>query len=969
MAKIFAPMADLGAQADLGQEPAPEDVAALDSALGDPEPTPLEEGSGLQALEDGSYLVLDPEEAQDAPELEFDANLADGLLSPETLSRLGPELVELIESDKEARTERDKQYADGIKRTGLTKAKVGADFDGASGVTHPMLARGCVDFASKAVKELLPSGGPVRTQIMGEQTEAKLERAERKKAYMNWQLTEKIPEHRPEFEKMLSQLPLGGSQYKRWWYDSRLGRPRTAAVYIDDIFLPFDQNDFYTTPRLTHREFLGVTEFEERVSSGLYLYEGSTQGDQPERSQAAEAARQVEGVNDEGAFYNKTGGTREVFTVYVQLDLEEDPEADGPAPYIVHVDEQTERVLGVYRNWAQEDPLRLRLHWIVEYVFLPWRGAYGVGLAHLIGGMSVSATGALNALLDASHISNFPGGLKLKAGRTSGQNVAVNPTELAEIDAPPGVDDIRKLVRAFPFNGPSAVLYNLLEWLTAQAEMVVSTASEKIADGGANMPMGTALALIEGGATNFSAIHARLHHSLRKELEIVHRLDATYLEDSVTVAELGDLVVHREDFRGPMDVLPVSDPNIFSEAQRYAQLQAVMQLAGAPQFAPLFKPERLLLRAFRLLQVPYAEEIAHLPRDPQRLPPVRENAAAADPEGAPLKVYEEQDDLSHLISHVTFMTSPLLGASPLIGPLALPKLLKHCQEHLVNFYRKNHEAATRALSTIAAAQGLALPPAQAEQQGHAFADQAIAQALAPVVAPGLQAAQQLAAQFAPKPPADGNTLADIASREKLEGLKLQQQAQEADKERAHRLQELKIKLDAEAAQKDQDRAMNRDAATMATAIEHMQVQAETRLGQLTLMVEALKTDTLEQNKIYMAELKAANDQALTVLKQLLLDRAPPPPPVDVEGAVAPAVAGVQSVQAKNTELEALINAHIANMTQTLQSVMGSINAVEALARAPRVAEYTKDANGRVTGARSTVADQSTEVPLPGRQQP
>jgi hypothetical protein len=975
---IIYPMADLPPNASL-TDVTDEELKALDSE----EESSSIDDEDLEELEDGSVIVHDKKREEEGESPDFDDNLAD-VFDESEVSSLGRKLCELIEADKEARTERDKQYAEGIQKTGLAGNKnVGADFDGASSVVHPMLAKGCVDFASKAVKELFPSSGPVRTQIMGDQTDSKIDRAERKKTYMNWQLTEQIPEHRPEFEKMLSQLPLGGSQYKRWWYDQKLGRPRTMAVYIDDIFLPFDQNDFYTTPRLTHREFVGIAEFEARTKSGLYReIDGAKSGEQPERSKSDKAAREVEGVTDDSAAYDQTGGTREVYTVYVDLALEDDKLTKGElAPYIVHVEEFGSKVLGIYRNWAEKDERQSKLHWIVEYNFIPWRGAYAIGLAHLIGSMSTASTGALNALLDSAHINNFPGGLKLKGGRTSGQTISVNATELREIDAPPGVDDIRKLVMAFPFNGPSNVLYQLMEWLTQQAEMVVSTASEKIADAGANMPMGTALALIEGGSTNFSAIHARLHHSARRELEILHRLNSVYLNDEETVEELGELIVYRSDFKGPMDILPVSDPNIFSEAQRYAQLQAVMQLEAMPEFKPFFKPEKLLIRALRLLQVPYAEDIANLPRDAKRLDPVAENSAAALDDGTPLKVYEEQDDLSHLESHATFMTSPLLGANPLIGPVALPKLLAHCKEHLIAYYRKHHEAAAKAIHVVMKMQGHDMTEEQAQSKGHAFADKAMATQLGQMVAPALDQAVKLMQQFAPKPPADGNTTATLAAQTQMAMQKGQaeQQAlqittmenqkkfqaelawksQEADKERAFKIQIRQMEIAAESESKERDRQLTQGTAMLAANIEKMQAENENRMANLTLMVQNQQIESGEENKRVLADMKAQSDQALVVLKAMLEDQAES---TKVQEAAKPDLTAIitpllERVQSSSDQLAKFM----AEQSQASNGMMGQIaegmQAIHKAHSAPRIAQYVRDPLGNVLGVKSTIEGQ------------
>ena len=541
----------------------------------------------VEEQEDGSALVTEPEDDSAYESPEFSSNLAETLDSG-ILAELGSTQADLIDSDKESRKERDKQYAEGIRRTGLgADAPGGAGFEGSSKAVHPMLAKGCVDFASRAIKELFPATGPCKTQIIGEADDVKLDKAERKKSYMNWQLTTRVQEQRAEFERLLSQLPLGGSQYKRWWWDEALERPRTETVYIDDVFMPYDSSDFYTCRRVTHRQWVPTDEFEARIDSGLYrdIHVSQPSTGWQDASDAKKATNRIEGNEEDDSAYNDEG-LREIYMSYVDLVIEDDEFADGKArPYVLHIENDTQKVLGLYRNWKEGDEQCAKKHWMVEYNFIPWRGAYGVGLFHLIGSLSSGGTGALRALLDSAHISNFPGGLKLKGGRTAGQSIQVNATELAEIDCPPGVDDIRKVVMPFPFAGPSPVLFNLLEWLTQQAEGVISTASEAISGASNDMPVGTALALIEHGSVNFSAIHARCHASLKKELEILHRLDAENMTDEETVEELGELVVSRQDFQGPMDIIPVSDPNIFSEAQRYAQLQAVMQLAFRLWFA------------------------------------------------------------------------------------------------------------------------------------------------------------------------------------------------------------------------------------------------------------------------------------------------------------------------------------------------------------------------------------------------
>lgn len=842
-----------------------------------------DEDFNVEEQDDGSAVVTVGEEDDESYETpEFGINLAE-VFDESLLSALGTEQAELIESDRKSREPRDKQQADGIKRTGLgAEAPGGATFEGAAKAVHPMLAKGCVDFASRAIKELFPSTGPCKTQIIGEADDAKVDKAERKKQYMNWQLTTRIQEQRAEYERLLSQLPLGGSQYKRWWWDAALERPRTETVYIDDVFYAYGHADFYTNPRVTHRQWVTKSEYESRIDSGLYrdVYTApSTQG-QDGHSASHKASDRIEGVEEDDTAYNEEG-LREIYLSYVDLAIDEDDIAAGrTSPYILHIENDTQKVLGLYRNWKEDDDQYAKKHWMVEYTFIPWRGGPGVGLFHLIGSLSGAGTGALRALLDSAHIQNFPGGLKLKGGRTAGQSIQVNATELAEIDAPAGVDDIRKMVMPFPFAGPSPVLFNLLEWLTQQAEGVISTASEAISQAGADMPVGTALALIEHGSVNFSAIHARCHSSFKKELEILHRLDAENMTDEETVEELGSLVVSRQDFQGPLDIIPVSDPNIFSEAQRYAQLQAVMQLAANPAFVPYFKADRLLQRALRLLQIQSTDEIANLPKDPKRLGALDENYLVCSDEPAPIKAFAEQDDIAHMEAHLHFLVSPIFGANPLIGPQAYGALMTHIKDHLMRFYKKHTKGAADAMEMMAPSMGTTITRAQAEAKGAAFADGIMANLLGPMIMPAMQQAQQLAQQFAPKPPMDPAVQAQLASQQAIAKMNNDASAAIAAQNAAAKAEEAQKDRDAKMTNEEQARSFktwqeqakqdaNDRATTMATAIENHALEVQTRLAQFEAAQTRLRDEAAAQAALERDQRKADNDAQLAVLQAML----------------------------------------------------------------------------------------------------
>jgi hypothetical protein len=433
----------------------PEYGRFVQGIAGELPPEQLPEGQGvdpeinltdenLEELPDGSVRVrLDtfgPMESKD-----FYENLADGeVLSLYEQGALALRHIELAEKDKEARKQRDRQYEEGIKRTGLgNDAPGGANFQGASKVVHPVMAEACVDFASRAIKELFPPDGPTRTKILGDIDEQKVAIAERKRDYMNWQLTEQIEEFVDEQEQMLTQLPLGGSQYLKIWYDEKKKRPCAQFLPIDNVLLPFATANFYTSPRVTEVDDISEWEFKARIRSGIYRdtsYVRATMDPEPTGPQKATDKIEGRSPND------NEDGLRRVYHVYTWLELKNDPYSKGEsAPYILMIDEIETEVLGLYRNWEDGEETMAKLDWIVEFKFIPWRGAYAVGLPHLIGGLSAALTGALRALLDSAHINNAATLLKLKGAKVSGQSQQVEVTQVAEIEAAPGVDDVRKL--------------------------------------------------------------------------------------------------------------------------------------------------------------------------------------------------------------------------------------------------------------------------------------------------------------------------------------------------------------------------------------------------------------------------------------------------------------------------------------------------------------------------------------------
>jgi hypothetical protein len=645
-----------------------------------------EEENEVEEMDDGSVVVHMNGFKGPSDDEDFYANLSEEF-SPLDLSSLALEYIEYIEKDKEDRKGRDKQYEDGLRRTGMgNDAPGGANFNGASKVVHPIMAEGCIDFASRAIKELFPPDGPVRSQVLGEVTPEKQEVADRKRDYMNWQLTEQIEEYRDEEEQMLTQLPLGGSQYMKMWYDEQKKRPCAEFVPIDNVYLPFAAANFYTAQRVTEVHEITEFEFKRRVARGLYrditLVRASLD---PEQNSVEKANDKIEGKN----MSDNVDGIRTVYHIYTWLEMDDDERSKGElAPYILMIDDLTSEVIGLYRNWEEGDETMTKLDWLIEFKFISWRGAYAIGLPHLIGGMSAALTGALRALLDTAHINNSATMMKLKGGKISGQSDQIDVTQVIEIEGAPGVDDVRKIAMPMPFNPPSPVLLELLGWLTTAAKGVVTTAEEKIADITSNAPVGTTQALIEQGAAVFSAIHARLHDSQARVLRVLGRINRWYLDDQRRGDMVADLPITREDFKRNSDVVPVSDPHIFSETQRMAQTQAV--IAFAKEAPDLFDRRAVYARALKQMKIPNPSELMPTAVKPTEMNAIDENAAMAL--GRPAFAYPHQDHLAHIQTHLKFALDPIFGSNQMIAMKCLPQEIEHIKQHMLLWYTQQATA-------------------------------------------------------------------------------------------------------------------------------------------------------------------------------------------------------------------------------------------------------------------------------------
>ena len=768
-----------------------------------------EDFSEVEDTEDGGAILREKENDEDADKNQAHfANIVEDV-DQSMLVEATTDLLEKIDKDKEAREKRDKQYEEGLRRTGLgDDAPGGAQFTGANKVVHPMLIEACVDFSARVMKEIFPPSGPVKSKIQGEKNKEKVDKAERKAAFMNWQTTEQMTEFRGELEQLSTQLPLGGGQYLKMMWNPQHRRPAAEFIPIDDVYLPFAATNFYSAERKTHVQYVTKMEYMRRVKSGMYRDVDVGVADEPEYSKSTQANDKIEGRKESS--YNEDG-LRTIFEIYTYLDF-----GDGVEPYILSVDKSSGLALSLYRNWEAEDEYRKELDWIVEFGFVPWRGAYPIGLTHMIGGLSGAATGALRALRDSAHIQNIPTLLKLKGG-PGGQTINLQPTEVVEMEGGALVDDVRKIAMPMPFNPPSAVLFQLLGFLVDAGKGVVQTSFEKLSDQNPNAPVGTTLALIEQGMVVFSSIHSRLHSSMARVFKILHRINSAYLTDEDVEALEAGLDIEPSDFDGPMDIIPVSDPAIFSEAQRFAQIQAIMQRAAVmPQMYDQRNVEKMFLRNLKIS----ADEVLQAQPGSEDIDPVSENVAATM--GRPVFVIPRQDHMAHLKTHLAFLKSPLFGSNPVIARTFMYPIATHLRDHLLNYYL------VEAHNAVDMAQREQLIQEDADEQVNVIlqVQQFIEQQLGSF---GQELAQidQAAQQFKPQPPMPPDKSMEIAQMNaQLQGQMMQQRAQ-IDQAKLQ-LQQQKLQVDTQTeAQKSQE-DMQKEEMRQRAENERTLIELETR---------------------------------------------------------------------------------------------------------------------------------------------
>jgi hypothetical protein len=649
----------------------------------------------VEELPDGDVLIGDPDldymdELDDA---EFDQNLAE-VIDEKELARKASELVSFYENDREARSEWEDRYKEGLKTLdpagGMEQGEDERATRGLSVVIHPLIAEAATQFNARAIAEMYPSGGPVKSVIIGPPDEKLEDQARRVREYMNYQITQEMPEYFPDLDQMLFHLPLIGHTFKKVWWDANLDRQCSQFVKAEDFVVAPESKDLYTSPRYTHVIRMPKNDFNRYVKNGYYL--PTKYGDGDGLDPSGDTIGEIEGVDqlDDSDDDVMTLLEMHVYDLFDGIDGEEIDEDDVDdnavaIPYVITIDYDNETVVSVRRNWKQDDDLKKRRDWFVSYKFLPGLGFYGFGLYHMIGGLGRAATGSLRALLDSAAFSNMQGGFKLR-GRVQGGEMQINPGEFVDIDAT--VDDINKAIMPLPFKEPSQSLFNLLEYIVGAGQRFASTADLNIGDANPNAPVGTTVALIEQGSKAFSAIHKRLHYAQGQEFKLLAALNAENLPDEFRFSQAGaSEIIYRSDFDDRIDIVPVSDPNIFSTAQRIAQAQAVLEMArSAPQLHDLYEAYK---RMYEAIRIPNIDEILKKPEEAVQMDVIDENMSVMY--GKAIRAFPEQDHDAHIAVHMQFMQDPSLAGNP--GAKAMqPILIAHIAEHIALLYRQRMEA-------------------------------------------------------------------------------------------------------------------------------------------------------------------------------------------------------------------------------------------------------------------------------------
>jgi len=793
--------APLGIEEEMGMAP------PLEIEIEDPESVSISMGDIEIELEPGK---------EDTDE-EFDANLAD-FMDDSALDSLGSELVADFDKDINDRKDWIRTYVEGLKLLGLKYEERTEPWAGACGVFHPMLTESVVRFQSEGIMETFPAAGPVKTQILGKDTPIKEEASARVREDMNYQLTEVMVEYRPEHEKLLWNLPLSGSAFKKVYYDPSIGRQVAMFIPAEDIVVPYGASNLERAERVTHVMRKTENEIIKLQEAGFYsdvdLGEPSSELDDIEKQKAEETG--MSATEDD---------RYRILEMHIDLDLkgyehkDKDGEPTGIAlPYVVTVEKATAKILAIRRNWYEDDDLHIKRQHFVHYQYIPGFGFYGYGLIHLIGGYAKSATMLIRQLVDAGTLSNLPGGLKSRGLRVKGDDTPIAPGEFRDVDVPSG--SIRDNILPLPYKEPSQVLFALFQNIVQEGRQFASSGDMNVSDMSAQAPVGTTLAILERTLKVMGAVQARMHYSMRQEFRLLKAIIADYTPEEYDYEPVdGSRRAKKSDY-DMVAVIPVSDPNAATMAQKIVQYQAALQLAQtAPQ---LYNLPLLHRQMIEVLGIKNAAKLIPIEDDAKATDPVQENQNVLT--GKPVKAFIEQDHQAHIAVHTSMLQNPkimgLIGQTPQ-GQALVAAMMAHINEHLAFAYRKEVE------QTV----GLLLPTEEQDKNMAPEVAAQVAQLAAQASTRMTQQAQSMAAQQQAMQQAQ-DPLVQMQQQElqiKMQELQLKAQKQQIDA--AAKADQLRIEESRIAAQKEiAAMQVGASAAAAKDKLQKQQLLEGTKIG-------------------------------------------------------------------------------------------------------------------------------------------
>ena len=690
---------------------------------------PIDNEEEIDVEEEATVTFEDPEDAveEEAAEQDFYANIAEDM-DERVLNQLSSDLISDYQKDKESRKDWEDGYLKGLDLLGFKYVEQNRPFRGAAGVTHPLLAEAVTQFQAQAYKELLPSDGPVKTQVLGLKTDETTEQANRVKDFMNYMIMEKMEEYTPEFDQMLFYLPLAGSTFKKVYYDAMLERAVSKFVPAEDLVVPYYATDLKEAPRITHVIRQSENDLLKKMASGFYR-EVELMKPQTKDDTIKDKYRSLEGTKKtetDDMMYS-------ILELHVDLDLSDyisDNEEDSlgiKIPYIVTIEESSREVLSIYRNYVEGDAKFVRKDYFTHFKFLPGLGFYGFGLIHMIGGLSRTATAALRQLLDAGTLSNLPAGFKSRGMKVRDDDQPIQPGEFRDVDAPGG--NIRDQFQLLPFKEPSQTLFNLMGFCVDAGRRFALTTDTAVGEGNQNAAVGTTIALMERGSRVMSAIHKRCYYAMRQEFKLLSKVIAEYLPPEYPYAVYGaDRIIKSLDFDARVDVLPVADPNIFSMAQRVTLAQTQLQIAQTnPQLHNLHEAYTRVYEALGTKQIPelLKPEVKPFPKDP-----AIENAEALQMKIA--QAFPEQDHDAHIAAHSAFLRTRMVQINPPVYAL----LQGHISQHV------SFKAQKEVMAMMQQDQQMMMMAQQNPQQFQVMMDSEVAKRIAQITSELAQAESQ-----------------------------------------------------------------------------------------------------------------------------------------------------------------------------------------------------------------------------------